>query len=186
VRIGLISDTHIPQIEKQVPAIVAEAFQGVDLILHAGDIYRTSVLDDLEQIAPVFAAAGDDDHEFEDTMADKRVKEMHILELEEQSVCLIHVQPYDLTKLARRSDSSSRPHGIPDIVVFGHAHYPMVNRFQDVLRVNPGSPTFVHYRRGLGSVGILEIDADGAEARILDLQQLNTPGYRGGTGFGPR
>ena len=186
MRIGLISDTHIPHIEKQVPAIVAEAFQGVDLILHAGDIYMTSVLDDLEKIAPVLAAMGDDDDEFEDTVADKRVKDVHILELEGQTACLIHVQPHNLKKLMRQSNSSSGQDKIPDIIVSGHAHFPMVSRVDNTLYINPGSPTFVHYRRGLGSVGILEIDAKGAEARILDLRLLNTPGYKGGTGFGPR
>lgn len=186
MRIGLISDTHIPQVEKDVPAMVAEVFRGVDLILHAGDIYTPSVLDDLERIAPVLAATGDDDYDLEDTVADKRVKEMHILELEGQTLWLVHVQPYNLTNIAGQNEGSSASNGIPDIVVFGHAHYPMVNRVNGTLYINPGSPTFVHYHRGLGSVGILDINAKGADARILDLQQVNTPGYKGGTGFGPR
>ncbi len=186
MRIGLISDTHVPQVEKKIPDIVAEAFQGVDLILHAGDIYAPSVLDDLEKIAPVFAALGDDDIEFEDTVADGRVKETHLLHLSGMTIYLVHHQPFRLKGLTDPHDTPSGKNGIPDIVVFGHAHYPMVSRFGDTLYVNPGSPTFVHYRRGLGSVGILDIDSNGADARILDLRLLNTPGYEGGTGFGPR
>ena len=61
MRIGLISDTHIPHDAKAIPPQVKEVFRGVDLILHAGDIYLSSVLDELEEIAPVLAARGDDD-----------------------------------------------------------------------------------------------------------------------------
>ena len=186
MRVGLISDTHIPQVEEQIPDVVAEAFQGVDLILHAGDIYAPSVLDDLEQIAPVLAAMGDDDNTYESTAADRRVKEVHILSLEGHRLCLIHHQPYDPSAIYGKSNVPQEDNGMPDIVVFGHAHYPMVSRFNHTLYVNPGSPTFVHYRRGLGSVGILDINSDSAQARILDLRLLNTPGYKGGQGFGPR
>ncbi len=48
--IGLLSDTHIPEAEKELPPELMEAFRGVDLILHAGDIYIPSVLDNLEYI----------------------------------------------------------------------------------------------------------------------------------------
>jgi len=56
--IGLISDTHIDYPSASLPPQVKEAFQGVDLILHAGDIWIPSVLDDLETVAPVMAAWG--------------------------------------------------------------------------------------------------------------------------------
>lgn len=185
MRIGLISDTHIPQVEEQIPAIVEEVFQDVDLILHAGDIYVPGVLDDLERIAPVVAAMGDDDIEFEDTVADKRVKEAQFIELEGQTLYLVHHQPFSLTNLVGHNSVSSEQHKIPDIVVFGHAHYPMVSCIDNTLYINPGSPTFIHYRRGLGSVGILDINSESADARILDLRQVNTPGYTGGSGYGP-
>jgi len=170
VRIGLLSDTHIPQVEKKLPAVLAEVFQGVDLILHAGDIYTPSVLDDLERIAPVFAAMGDDDYDIKETVADKRVKEMHILQLEGQTLWLVHVQPYYLTANNKgQSGSSSGRDDAPNIIVFGHEHYPMAKRVDDILYINPGSPTFLHYRRGLGTVGILDIDSNKADARILQL-----------------
>ncbi len=61
MRIGLITDTHIPDAAGELPARIAEIFDGVDLILHAGDVYQSSVLDELERIAPVLVALGDDD-----------------------------------------------------------------------------------------------------------------------------
>jgi Calcineurin-like phosphoesterase superfamily domain len=55
VRIGLISDTHIPVAAKHLWPQVYEAFRGVDLIMHGGDLMVTDVIDWLEEIAPVLA-----------------------------------------------------------------------------------------------------------------------------------
>jgi len=162
MQIGLISDTHIPDVEKILPAEIAKAFHGVDLILHAGDIYIPTVLDHLEHIAPVLAARGDDD--YGDIKRDRRVTEKHILELEGQTVWLVHERPYPfMFELAP---------DVPDIVVFGHEHRTVVQEHNGILHVNPGSPTFLNYRRGLGTVGLLSIDSGQAQVRILELQSI--------------
>ena len=54
--IGVISDTH-----GTLPRWVEEAFAGVDLIIHAGDVGRSAVLDELGCIAPVVAVRGNMD-----------------------------------------------------------------------------------------------------------------------------
>lgn len=165
MRLGLLSDTHIPEVAKELPLEVREAFRGVDLILHAGDIYIPSVLDELECIAPVLAARGDDD--YASTLMDKRVKDKHILRLEGRTLWLVHQRPYVYTwgqgKPPTGQDNS------PDIIVFGHEHQTIVQQAYDVLFVNPGSPTFLHYIRGLGTVGILDINSGKVEAHILQL-----------------
>jgi len=169
MRIGLLSDTHIPEAEKALPAEVMEAFQGVDLILHAGDIYIPSVLDNLQSIAPVLAARGDDDYGV--TVVDARVKGRHILELEGLTLLLVHERVYSPWvywwpgSTSPRQDKSDSP----DIVVFGHEHHAVVQCLNDILFVNPGSPTFLYYRRGLGTVGILDIDSGKADVSILQL-----------------
>ena len=66
--IGLLSDTHVrlpgTRVElstlttEELPIQIRDAFSGVDLILHAGDIYSLPVLDKLETVAPVLAAEG--------------------------------------------------------------------------------------------------------------------------------
>ncbi len=61
MRVGVISDTHVPAIARSLPAAVFEVFKGVDLILHAGDVVELSVLDELRTIAPVEAVAGNMD-----------------------------------------------------------------------------------------------------------------------------
>ena len=172
MRIGLISDTHIPWAQKELPPQVMETFQGVDLILHAGDIYTHSVLDELERIAPVLAALGDDDY----PGPDPRVQEKHILELEGQTLWLIHEGPHTPMSPSwlslwwqNRISPEEDKYGRPDIIVSGHEHHTVVERCDGVLYINPGSPTLLNYQPGLGTVGILELNADKAEVRIIQL-----------------
>ena len=162
MRIGLISDTHIPEVAQGLPEQIAQAFKGVDLILHAGDMYTLSVLDDLEHIAPVLAATGDDDAS--DTEKDTRVTRKHILKLAGYTLWLIHERPYSIMKLSHQEMNNC-----PDIVVFGHEHATMVHRYGSVLFVNPGSPTFLNYRCGLGTVAILDLESRQAETQIVQL-----------------
>src|SRR5438067_983904 len=61
LRLGLISDTHIPEARRELWPQVFEAFRGVDAILHAGDIHDLVVIDQLSDIAPTFAARGNGD-----------------------------------------------------------------------------------------------------------------------------
>ena len=65
MRIGLLSDTRIPGVAAEVPPHVTRAFEGVDLILHAGGIQAARVLDWLERIAPVKAVGRIQGRQFE-------------------------------------------------------------------------------------------------------------------------
>ena len=182
MRIGLISDTHILQEAKSLPPEVGEVFEGVDLILHAGDIYLSSVLDELEKIAPVLAARGDDDS----PSLNGRVKEKHVLNLEGFSLWLIHIFPYyfssnSLLSLLHDSSASSdqelegavnelvKLEEVPDILVFGDTHKSLLRRVQGFLFVNPGSATLPDYRQVLGTVAILDVSRGKVEANIIQL-----------------
>lgn len=175
MRIGLLSDTHIPEVARSVPPEVLQAFQGVDLILHAGDIYAPHVLDELEIIAPVLAAEGDDD--YGDTLKDERVKPKHVLRFEGYIIWLIHERPF-FHRFASQQGTrtlAQDTHDAPDIVVFGHEHRIVVQQSGTILYVNPGSPTFLNYRRGLGTVAILTIEASEADIVILQLKTSEQP-----------
>ena len=191
MRIGLISDTHIPYDAKALPPQVKELFRGVDLILHAGDIYFSSVLDELEEIAPVLAARGDDDS----LSVNGRVQEKHVLNFEGFSLWLTHALPYfplhslhsypfssrSLQALLYRSSASSDQEleealgelvareDLPDIFIFGHTHEAVLRRIQRFLLINPGSATFPGYKHELGTVAILTISLGKAEAEIIQL-----------------
>ena len=167
MRVGIISDTHIPEVARAVPRQVADAFRGVDLILHAGDIYSLSVLDDLERIAPVLACLGDDDHF--SLARDHRVKTRQVLELEGHTVWVVHDKPF-----VHRSAAGQNAQ-IPDIMVHGHTHRALVWEDQGVLFVGPGSPTFLQYQRGLGTVAIMDLNPGGADDSIVKLQTGSAP-----------
>jgi uncharacterized protein len=170
MRIGLLSDTHIPDAAKSLPmAELKLAFKGVDLIMHGGDIYYRGVLDDLAQIAPVIAAQGDDD--YGTTIADERVKDKHILDIEGHCVWLIHERPkiFSPPPPLHRRNYEFKNMKVPELVVFGHQHKTIVESYEGILLVSPGSPTFLHYKQGLGTVGILNINDGKIDVNILQL-----------------
>ena len=61
MRIGVVADTHVGEHLPALPAEVLERLDGVDLILHAGDVSVPRVLDELGEIAPVAAVRGNHD-----------------------------------------------------------------------------------------------------------------------------
>jgi uncharacterized protein len=170
MRIGLLSDTHVPEAVDDIPMPqIKAAFKGVNLIMHGGDIYDVSVLNQLSEIAPVIAAFGDDDYGA--AAKDERVKERHILDIEGHRIWLIHERPKYLAPpppLDRRA--AEFPNMVfPEVVVFGHLHKTVVENYEGIVMVNPGSPTFLHYKQGLGTVGILNINDGKIDVNILHL-----------------
>ncbi len=172
MRIGLLSDTHVAWAETEIPPQVMDIFEGVDLILHGGDIYIHSVLDDLEQIAPVLAALGDDDYPSQDP----RIKEKHILHLEGKMLWLIHEGPYTPLSVAsltawwqKRVSPDEIESGKPDIIISGHEHLPLVEYCDGILCINSGSPTLPNHRYGPGTIGILELKDGEADVNIIQL-----------------
>jgi len=166
--IGLLSDTHIripghrvslsTLTTEELPPEVNQALKGVDLILHAGDIYSLPVLDELQTVAPILAAEGDDDP-FE-SVNDRRVKPEHMITVEGVTIWLSH---YGLWP-----EHSVRK--LPDVIVYGHSHRSAIENLDGSLRICPGSPTFPQYRHQLGTVGFLSIDSGRVEARIHQLE----------------
>ena len=172
--IGLLSDTHIPWEQKELPPQVFEVFRDVELILHGGDIYSHRVLDDLEKIAPVLAALGDDDY----PNSDPRVQEKHILELEGHTLLLIHEGPYipmTTPQLKQWWENRITPeeekYAMPDIIISGHEHRVLEERADGILFVSSGSPTLLHYRRGLGTVALLELHPGTADVQMIQLEE---------------
>ena len=168
MRIGLISDTHIPEACDRLPAGVFEAFRGVDLVMHAGDVYVNRVLDELAEIAPVIAAIGNGDegldgHRFK-LEPDERVKIAHLLEVEGVRIGLAHALPTPDETSERVFQNAMQAHfgGPVDVLVMGHSHLEGVVRFGETLVVNPGSATLPRNLVDVpGTVAILEITQSG-------------------------
>ena len=166
MRIGILSDTHVPEAPQLFPEIF-EALEGVDLIFHAGDLVVARVLDELERIAPVYAAEGNHDPHLTE---DPRIEPVHFLELEGHSIALLHIfEPlsWDLGRLLHHYLGGVRP----EIVVCGDTHFERIDVLEDVLVVNPGSATLPHNMSPrLGHVAFLTLArGEAAHAEIVDL-----------------
>ena len=178
MRIGLISDTHIPEARHELWSQAFEAFAGVDLILHGGDMHDLSVVDELEKVAPIHVARGDGDNGGGGRPVqpqDARVREVWTLDLGGLVVGLTHALPIpemlpSLT-VARALDRLF-PDRRPDVVVYGDSHVEAIDVFDGVLCVNAGSPTYPHnYDTELGTIGFLEIEGGAPRASIWRLTE---------------
>jgi len=173
IRIGLISDTHIPRDAKMLPPCVKEVFKNVDLILHAGDIYLPDILDELETIAPVRAARGNGDWDFPE---DDRLSDSPVFDIGGLSLGLTHAIYYPASPEYPLVETTERKFGKRiDIIVFGDTHVALVERYKGILLVNPGSPTVPNGRFELGTVALLEIMKGSVEARIIRLSEFPLP-----------
>jgi len=160
IKIGVISDTHIPKAALDLPADIYNDFVGVDLILHAGDVTELSVLRSLEKLAPVKAVCGNMDTG--DICGAYPKKE--IIKIGRFRIGLIH--GYGPAKGLMKTVRSEFDKNI-DVIVFGHSHNPVNEIVDGILFFNPGSPTdkvFSPYN----SYGILEAD-DKIQGRIIRI-----------------
>ena len=176
LRIGLISDTHIPEARKTLWPQIYDAFADVDMIFHAGDIHELYVLDELEKMAPVYAARGNGEDGSGGRPVqpeDPRVKYAWTLLLEGLWVGLTHYVPvperppnFTLERWIERFF----PERTPDVIVFGDTHRECIEEVNGILCVNPGSPTYPHnYDTQFGTIGFLELADNGAAASVWQL-----------------
>ena len=187
MRVGVISDTHNPSVGLEPPPEVAIAFQGVDVILHAGDIYLPSCLDWLEKIAPVYAVEMGADAHFKE---DPRVlNKTRVVYLAGHAIGLTHdlLVPGMVQEITEHNPLSKHfPQdanfstaletvfdAAVDIAIFGHTHYPIVEEFRGILMVNPGSPSLPKQLRRLGQVAVMELGPDHKSAEILELSTFS-------------
>jgi putative phosphoesterase len=176
VRIGLISDTHIPEARAELWPQVFDAFRGVDLILHAGDVHEMRVIEQLEEVAPIRVARGNGDDGSGGRPAlpeDERLREVWSLEAGGVRIGITHVVPIPempphLT-LARTLERLFPDHR-PDVIVYGDSHVEAIDVIEGVLCVNPGSPTLPHnLATQLGTIGFLEVEDGRPSASIWQL-----------------
>ncbi len=175
MRIGLVTDTHLPSTIRELWDEVRVAFAGVDLIFHGGDIVSPRVLDWLDDIAPTRAARGNNDGGWEDP----RLEDMQWLNLEGWRIVMIHdMEPEERPIAALQERYLRGEHA--DIIITGHTHFERLEYRDGVLQVNSGSATHPHlWSTRLGTVGVLDIAPGKMTARILRLGEspdLKNPG----------
>ena len=175
VLFGLVSDTHIPEARTTIFDELYEAFRGVDVILHAGDIHDVIVLDWLEEVAPVIGVRGNgDDGSSGRPVApdDRRLAHNQVINAGGKRIGMVHAFPeFPYLGSMPLPDAMERCwKGPVDIVVAGDTHVPHVTWRDDLLIVNSGSPTYPrNLQTQLGTIGFLEIRGGKVDAWIEQL-----------------
>jgi len=152
IRIGVISDTHIPHRAKNVPTRVMKLFEGMEMILHAGDLVRLDVLDELSALAPVHAVRGNMDEFGGGALPDKK-----IITAGNWRIGLTHGYGAPLG-LAQRVKNFFEGESL-NCIVFGHSHSAHLSDDGGIMLLNPGSPTDTFFSPYL-SIAILYADEE--------------------------
>ena len=149
-RIGLIADTH----NLLRPEALA-ALQGVDHLIHAGDIGGPHILAELQRIAPLSVVRGNNDQE---PWADA-IPERLTLTLGGVTLHVLH----DLKQL----DIDPAEQGI-DVVITGHSHQPLIEERDGRLWINPGSAGPRRFKLPI-SVALLHLENGAMRAELVAL-----------------
>ena len=160
MKMGLISDTHISEKRGKLSNQILESFKGVDLILHAGDISSQTVLDKLNSIAPTIAVEGNNDR----ARKTLDLNPSEIIEIDGIRILLIHgdkLPSRDFDKYCKFALKENA-----DILISGHSHRPHLERQEDILMINPGSPN--RPIKSDASIAILTIDEEKEYKNKLD------------------
>jgi putative phosphoesterase len=123
-RVGLISDTH-----DMLRPQVFDVFEGVDVILHAGDVGDDGILDELEAIAPVYAVRGNTD-----PVDNPRLPASRELEISGVKVHVSHGH-----EVGAKPITLMAAYGHADVILYGHTHREMITEDEGRLIVNPGA-----------------------------------------------
>jgi uncharacterized protein len=171
ITLGIISDTHIPDraagLQPQILPIFKKA--AVQAILHAGDISSPLALEDLRQLAPVYAVRGN-----RDLFRSHDLPLSRALSFGGVSIVLTHGhfgwRGYLIDKvqfmregyrLGRYQPKLLAAFPQARVIVFGHTHVALNQWVDGQLLFNPGSPHFPLIQNEAPSLGLLHIEPGG-------------------------
>lgn len=178
-RVGVVSDTHIPDRTRILNPQLLERLRenGVNLILHAGDISIPRVLKELSEIAPVLAVKGNRDFIFGNELPLTR-----LLEINGHKVFISHghmgtvtywIDKFQHSVTGYQSDryikrlTQAEPEA--SVYIFGHSHSHEEIYLGGKLFFNPGSATFALPPETRRSWGLLKFTADSFSSQVLFL-----------------
>ncbi len=148
--IGVISDTHGLLRDEAVNEL-----SGVDAIIHAGDIGKIDIIDQLNLIAPVYAIRGNIDT---DNWA-KNYPDERMFEFAGYQFFVIHnIKTLSVDTLE----------GKPDVIICGHSHKPLIDHQDGRLILNPGSAGPRRFKLPI-CLAKLRIDQGKLTPSIIDL-----------------
>lgn len=132
--VAVVADTHLPRGGRRLPEACVARLRAADLILHAGDVVASHVLDELRELGPpVHAVYGNADAPELRALLPKEL----VVDAGGAQIGMTHVPG----PRAGREERLVRRFPGCDAVVYGHTHQPQVERHGGVWILNPGSPT---------------------------------------------
>lgn len=152
--IGIISDTHIPTRAKEIPSRVFEEFEGVDLIIHAGDFVDIAIVKQLEEIAPLIGVEGNMD--FDEIRT--KYPELAIVKIYDYRIGVYHG-----SLLPWKSENIAKKYSL-DVLISGHTHRPSIKK-NDIIFINPGSPTNPLFAPS--SIALLKVTKEKIEPELI-------------------
>ena len=159
--IAIVSDTHMPRGARALPDECVRFCSEADLIIHAGDLMETSVLDQFEAMGPPVSAI----HGNVDSAALRKQLPAELrLEVEGVNVAVVH----DSGPRAGRIRRLRKRFPDHDAVIFGHSHLPLHEESEGFQIFNPGSPT-ERRRSPFKSMGIARIGGRRIDFELIDL-----------------
>jgi putative phosphoesterase len=161
VNVLVLSDTHVPDHARALPASVAPHLEWAEVILHAGDLTSADVLSELRAYGPVHAVLGNIDGW---DVRGLGLPETLQLELGDVRVAMVH----DSGQRAGREQRLRRRFPEADVIVFGHSHEPVDTVVDGVRFVNPGSPTWKR-RAAQPTVARMTIAGGVAQSEIVGV-----------------
>jgi putative phosphoesterase len=150
LRLGIIADTH-----GLLRAEAVAALRGAELIIHAGDIGRPEILEQLRAIAPLVAVRGNIDRQGWAAALPTAL-----------SLCLAKARLFILHDIAELEPGLSEAGYAA--VIYGHSHRPEIAMRGNVLFLNPGSAGPRRFRLPV-SVAHLYLRGSLLRARIVPL-----------------
>jgi putative phosphoesterase len=147
MKIGVISDTHLREVDSRLMDIYHDYFSDVEMIIHAGDLVSTQVVDFLSQKALHVVQGNMDSREIKERFPKKRIVEAGGFRLG-----LIHGwgSPFGIEGRIRSEFDDV------DVIIYGHSHRPANHIDKGVLFFNPGTASVLSFS-GSNSIGILDI-----------------------------
>ncbi|HEY3344799.1 MAG TPA: metallophosphoesterase family protein [Anaerolineaceae bacterium] len=187
LKIGVISDTHIPDRARHLHPGVMAYFReaGVGTVLHGGDVAVRSVLEELGHLGPVIAVRGN-----RDWLLAQELPLAVQIQVGDVEIGLAHghggMLRYFLDKYQyfREGYKVERYRGylrrvFPEakLIVFGHTHRPECVWKDGTLFFNPGAAGFPALTDVGPTIGLLEVGpGDAVRGRIVALEGLETLG----------
>ncbi len=161
-KIGILSDTHGYWDDRY-----ARHFSDCDEIWHAGDIGDYSIIERLQEVAPVVrAVSGNIDH----GMVKRRCSELEIFRIEDIKVLLTHIGGYP-GKWSKGMKNLLQKEGI-NLMIDGHSHIlkVMFDHQLNLLHINPGAAG----QQGWHKVRTLvKLTIDGTDMRDCEVIELS-------------